>query len=325
MSRHKRLVNVQHTRCATFRAPRGRTDAPRNTKIRDVMRLPLIVREPLWIRFAGRSYSLRLEGLYRFWDLAAVRYGRDGDKAPHIRPTRRYAAVIRYRHDVIALLAALAQLHVFGTRHDAWPHERLIAHLRRGMISMTCGPSTQLFVTLLRQCGVPARHVAIVRRGGRRDGYSDGHVLMEYHCPQLRRWVMFDPVGHHHFIHRGRRLDAGDVAERVRCGGDVAIERITPDGVGGVDTTEAVLGEFPEAAMSEYSWQQCLTDGVRDMLPLPGIARDGTRWYTTASRAERRRVLATSPDNRVITRDEWRSILYTDVIDEWRTPGLKHE
>lgn len=320
-------ATVQHVNGKTFGEPRGRAALPvsfsgRHIPVRDVMKLPLIVREPVWVKFAGRHYSLRSEGLYRFWDIAALRYGNDADAIPGYTPTRRYAAVIRYTSDVISLLSALAQLHLFGSRHDKWATDDLVAHLRRGMISMTCGPSTQLVVTLLRRLGVPARHVAIVRRGGRLNGYSDGHILVEYHCPRQHRWIMYDPVGHNHFLHRGRLLDAGEVAALLRRGGDYQPQRITPEGVGGVDVSHAVLGEFSDPSMSEYGWHhpERMKQALSQMLPLPGIARGGTRWYTTTSPVERRRVLARSRENRVIPADQWRQTLYTDLSPEWLTP-----
>ncbi len=305
-------VHAQHFQAERFDELADRFVAPKGKRAVAVSRLPFVTSGSRWVKFADRYYYVRREGLYRFWDLGRLQYDA-GDGLPRfLDATRRYESMIVFRKDVRALLGANAQLTFHGNRHQTLPFDEQVRQMRRGALSLTCGPTSDFTVKLLETVGVRARKVALIRVRGPLDAFSDGHILIEVYWPARKQWVLAEMSAHFLFKQGDRYLCAGDVMEINRRGDAFDVEPFTPPGVGRVDMTDAILGEFPEGALSEAGFHDLeqIKRHMRDFYVMPGIPQDGTCWYTTDNAAWRRRVEAYQPYNRVIERDAWWRLLY---------------
>ncbi|MCY4375104.1 MAG: hypothetical protein OXC31_15185 [Spirochaetaceae bacterium] len=66
----RRDVAAQHHTHGAVRRLTGRAEPPAGVTATPVSRLPLLIDEPRWVRFADRCFAVRSEGLYRFWAVA---------------------------------------------------------------------------------------------------------------------------------------------------------------------------------------------------------------------------------------------------------------
>ena len=147
---------------------------------------PTLIVPPGVYRFQGRDYDLAREGLYRF-----------------LQPPKETQQRLVYRQDVGALLSAVCWLHSHGYREDGRKHDEALQQALTGKLIMTCANVSRFAQRLCTDLGVPAR-VVNSRSLGPRNGYDDGHVLMEVRLGQ--RWVLVDVDQHVTFRHRDQRL-----------------------------------------------------------------------------------------------------------------------
>jgi hypothetical protein len=89
----------------------------------------------------------------------------------------------------LGLASAVATLHVFGTLDDDMPLPQQLAKLQNSPLSMLCGLSANVLISLAQASGYQARLAAILT-SETPNGYSDGHTIAEVKVDG--RWVAFD-------------------------------------------------------------------------------------------------------------------------------------
>lgn len=285
---------------------------PEGVRVVPAAKLPLILREPTWIRFGDRVFHLQGEGLYRLWNWGRTRQA-DPAKAPEWLPgPQHYQNVIVFRRDILALLGAVATLQHHGHRHIGVPFAELLAWLKQGSLSLTCGPSSEFVRTLLAGYGWHTRPVSLIRTEGPWTGWNDGHVLNELYWPKLKQWVLLDVNAHRMFVQDGRFLSAGDVCEIVRAGGHFDFLWLTARGLPLVDHAAEVLGEFPKGSFGLGSWQDddAMQRSLGELLAMPLLAHDGAVWFYSDDPAVTQRITTYRADARPLPQDEWFELFY---------------
>lgn len=285
----------------------GKWKAPDGIRARAAASLPVIVRDSQWVRFSDRYFHLRKEGLYRFYDWGTVRYDNPEDVPQLVDDTRDYSCVILFRNDILALFGAIATLQYHGYRHDRTSFKEQLTQLKRGTLSLQCGTSTQFVCSMLNELGWKARPVSCIRPEGAYNNWNNGHILFEFYWPKYRRWILADVNGHRLFVKDGKYLHAGEVADLIRGGGDFEFEWLTPRGIGLVDVSYGMLGEFPGTSYSEYGFYDDvrIKASLRQLLVMPLLAEGGIAYFYHDDPKVQDRICRARSDARAITRNEW--------------------
>lgn len=317
---------VQHDIAAQFQAGMhherltGREACPRGVAPKRVETLPLIVREPQWVRFADRYFHVHREGLYCFWDWGKGRYKLDGvhdrDTPEALSSRRRYSSLILYRGNVPVLLGAVGTLQVQGQRHNSLPFKAKLRQMKRGWISLTCTPVAGLVTELLGVLGARSRLVMGMRVEGRYDRHDVGHSLNEIFDAKSGSWWLADTDLHRFFTRKGHRLSLHEIVELVRRGGDFELEPLTKPGLVGVDASDALNGEFGlyTGMVSLVADESLLKDWYRRKFAVPFIrAADGFWYFRSRNTAERERMLRHSPTFRTLAEKAWHERFYGPV------------
>ena len=140
---------------------------PAGMTVQPVADLPLVLLKPTAAKVGGGTFVLDRDGLYRFFDL----------------DSKTTTNVILDRGDLWRLAGHLSRLQVHGWRHDGEDVGRWTERARRGRLSISCGNVCQFVAHHLAQRGHRSRVVQTLTLDVR-NGYDDGHVLLE----------VFDPV-----------------------------------------------------------------------------------------------------------------------------------
>lgn len=82
------------------------------------------------------------------------------------------------RADPLPLVAELSKGIIHGDRDDDLAHSALIRRFGRTELSLTCGPAVAFVRRELLARGIASRPVQL-HAGGVRNGFDDGHVLLE--------------------------------------------------------------------------------------------------------------------------------------------------
>lgn len=309
--RTQHQVVAEHHRRQAFRPLRPQT-LPAGVRARAAPKLPLILRDPTWIKFADCHFHLQQEGLYRLWDWGQTRQTAAGAAPEWLPGPQVYQNVILYRGDLLALLGAVATLQHHGHRHIGLPFAEQLGWLRHGSLSLTCGPSSQFVRELLATLGWHTRPVSLIRAQGPWTGWNDGHILNELYWPRYRRWVLLDVNAHRLFVKDGRFLGAGEVCDLVRAGESFAFHWLTARGLPLVDHAAEVLGEFPKGSFGIGGWtdDEAMQRSLGELLRMPLLAQDGVLWFHAENQAQVRRLCAYRADVRPLAREEWRERFY---------------
>jgi hypothetical protein len=290
----------------------GRKKAPPGVAVVSALRLPAIIREPVWVKLGDRFFHLKREGLYRFWDWGKVRVPADGSAPVWLQAPRRHVNVIVFRRDILALLGAVATLQHHGHRHIPLSFAEQLRHLRRGALSLTCGPSSQFVRELLGRFGWETRPVSCVRLAGAWTGWNDGHILNEMYWPRLRKWVLVDVNAHRMFVRNGVFLNAGEVRDLVERGEAFDFHWLTPRGLPLVDITPEVLGEFPMSSCGLAGWHDddAMRQSLGELLRMPLLPHEGHFWFWSDDAAQIERICRYRPDARPLPRRDWLARFY---------------
>ena len=304
---------IQHDLAAHFQAQlnitelQGRQNLPAHTKAPRVDRLPLIVRQAQWVKFADRYFYLRRAGLYRFWDWGKVKCA-TADGLPQTLDNRtHYSCVILFRRDIIELFRSLAAIHVHGKGHYglSFPDQRAAA--KRGLLSLTCGCVSDFTCWLLTSLGWKTRRVGAMRVRGPYNTYNNGHQLFEFYWPQYRKWVLADIDMCQMFVKNGAYLNLGEVSLLIQTGQDFQLQPLTITGTHRVDSSRAVTGEFCGFEMFQNAeGNPALSkQWLQQFLEIPIISDAGQGLYFCIDPARRRRVSRYSPDLIPLDKPEW--------------------
>lgn len=158
--------------------------------------LDLIITAPCTVEFNGKNYSLDKEGLYKFFDV-------DGE---YMRKTYLYLGDIWY------LAGSLSRFHVHGWRHCSYSFEQKCELAKKGMISMTCGPTASFIHRIFSELGITSRLVHSLTLD-EWNSYDNGHSIMEIYDPSESSWIFYDSDIGCMLKHKGKSLNFGQVCE----------------------------------------------------------------------------------------------------------------
>ncbi len=280
-----------------------------------VSSLPLVIDEPGWVQFADRYYRLDSEGLYRFWNWGSVFSDNPDDLPTVVDEEREYGSVILYQGDLRTLLSSLMLIHVHGYAHQELPFAEQLCQAKLGHLSLTCGYVAQFACDFLKTVGVDARRVAGLRKEGRYNTYDNGHTLNEVFWPELRKWVLIDIDLHQMFLDRdgGTYLSLAEVSDLINRGEDFYLEPLTPPGMGGVDTSPSVDGDFSGQLMLEgvVLHPDLLREWYRKTLSVPLIIAPDAWYFYCEQPHDSARVSRYSPSYKSVSRDQWMTRFYS--------------
>lgn len=155
--------------------------------------LPLIVQGPLKVEFAGKTYHIEQEGLYRF----AI-----------ITRSLRNLIMVRAKDSVMPILKALSFLHIHGNRDAFFSlEERKKLVLSRYWISLTCGDIAILTSEILSDAGFKSRLVSALTLE-EWNTYNNGHALLEVYFPSVSKWVLVDIDMGYVFLDENKLIDS---------------------------------------------------------------------------------------------------------------------
>ena len=131
--------------------------------------------------FAGKSYALQKEGLYRL----AV-------------PTKVNVQRIVHHHDTDALLSALSWIVTHGNADNKKSNDELSVKALDSKLSLTCGKVSQWAAYILGAVNITSRLVAGVTSDDW-NTYDNGHVLLEVWRAEWKKWVVYDVDNNSYF------------------------------------------------------------------------------------------------------------------------------
>ncbi len=143
---------------------------------------------PAPIEFAGRSYFLREEGLYRFMSSPA-------DRRTPADSGIRNLIILRSVDSTIPLLRGLSRLLAHGNRDDIQPLPTLRSRLIDcSWIILTCGHARDLAMSVMRELSLKyqTRPVNTIAIGESKNGFDDGHSMFEVLGGAFPRWTVVD-------------------------------------------------------------------------------------------------------------------------------------
>lgn len=216
--------------------------------------------QPL-VEFAGRSYRLREEGLYRFLQ-------RPDDRRAPAESGLRNLIFLRSADSTVPFLRGLSRLIAHGNRDDVQPTRVLLPRLAdRPWAVLTCGPARDLAIAALQELS-PAyrtRRVDAFAAAGTENGFDDSHSLFEVSGGAFRAWTAVDIDYGLMFRASGEDfLDTAALVAALAGGGAVRYEELSPK-----EFDLEFVGRERAAGYNFAVYQQ---RGVRD-------ARARDRWY----------------------------------------------
>ena len=285
----------------------GRSAIPPGPAVKSVAALPLIVRGPRWVKFSDQYFRIQKEGLYRFWDWGKVR--NIGPNAPPklLAKNRQYAQVVFFRNDILTLLSSLAIIQLHGWQHHELSYSKKLRQAKKGNLSITCGYISSFCCELLKCLGWKARLVSSLRVEGDWNTYDCGHSLFEFYWPRYKKWVLADVDMHSMFLKNGKYLNLGEVSRLIARSKDFETQPLTYPGIGGVDTSEGVAGQFSRFASSEITtFHPALKkEWFRRSLRIPLICNADGWWFCCDDPILRKRAAGYSDTYKPMATKEW--------------------
>lgn len=250
-----------------------------------------LVIKPGRYRVYGRVYDMRKEGLYR------LMYPPKGD----------YQRMV-FHKDVVAFISALCWIGSHGSRDDRKTFDELLEQAKSGKLIVTCGTISAFSAQLLTRHGVSARTVNS-RSLEARNGFDDGHVLMEARI--AGRWALFDVDQHRAFLHGGKRLNLLDAVTHIRAN-TYDLECLS-------HSMRLAVADFRDETYDYGLWAEtmlCTEQALRvwygRIMRLP-ILHDKAGSATTCVEADREKMKRVWPDLLWTARDDFRSRFYAAV------------
>ncbi|NUQ63553.1 MAG: hypothetical protein HUU20_13845 [Pirellulales bacterium] len=159
-----------------------------------------LVIPPGTYEFAGGSYAMQREGLYRF-----VHY-----------PEKTEQRIV-YHENAQALLSGIAWIVAHGARDHGVPQEALKAKAMHEKLFLTCGPTAEFARQILAEHKIESRTVSGLTLD-EWNTYDNGHTLLEVLDKKLRKWVLYDLDQSGYFTHAGQPLSLVEFAAQAVSG-----------------------------------------------------------------------------------------------------------
>ncbi len=270
----------------------GKSDVSEDEEIKAVSQLPMIIRNSQWIKFADKYFYLRKEGLYRFWNWGKVRWESRDSRPKIVSKKKCYSSVLLFRRDILALLSGIATLQVHSPMHEGLSFGQKVRQMKRGLLSLTCGQISDFCCKILASVGWKSRRVAALRVEGKYNSYDNGHQLLEFYWPKLRKWVLADVDMCQMFVRNGKFLNLGEISSLIQDGKDFELFGLSYSGLPRVDSSQAVWGEYCGYEQFQYGFsdKKLVKGWLRGMLAGPIIFDDGKMYSFNLNPVGRRRM-----------------------------------
>lgn len=148
----------------------------------------LVVRPGVY-EYEGNAYDISHEGIVR-WTV----------------PGRRNLQRIVYAGNVSTLIASICWVVSHGNRDDFRSLDNLVEKAKGDKLILTCNRHVEFAQEILRSCGISSRKIAM-NASRPRNGYNDGHVMLEVILGDSGRRILVDPAGNCIFNAGGQELN----------------------------------------------------------------------------------------------------------------------
>jgi len=158
----------------------------------------------------GQTFGIEREGVVR-WSLT----GR-----------ANYQRIV-FNHDTLTLIASICWVVSHGNRDDRLTIEQLFDKAKNDKLILTCDRHVEFAQTVLRSCGVASRRIAL-HANRNRNGYNDGHVMLEVIIDDSGRRLLVDLAANCIFLDEGSELSFDEFVARISSR-NVQIRKIADD------------------------------------------------------------------------------------------------
>ena len=148
--------------------------------------------------FAGKTYNLDKEGVYRF-----------------VNPGKYNLQRIIFEQNFNALLSSIAWIYSHGNKDDEKDYSEILTKAKNEKIFATCGIISNWSVQFLKECGIKARIVAVLTLDDW-NSYDNGHILIEVFRDELNKWVLYDIDNDAFFSSNGNPLSLLEFVKKVK-------------------------------------------------------------------------------------------------------------
>jgi len=124
--------------------------------------------------FHNQTYDLKEEGLYRF-----------------SFPPKDNQQRIVYEKNLDSLLSSVCWISAHGTDDDEKNYDEINKKAINSKIFLTCGPTINWTMELLKQQSIKARIVSSLTLE-EWNSYDNGHIMIEIFHPDLQKWIVYD-------------------------------------------------------------------------------------------------------------------------------------
>ena len=150
--------------------------------------------------FAGNTYNVREQGLYRFCH-------------PHKENQQRIVYDAR-NGNVEALVSGLAWTATHGNSDDGKPKEALTRKATTTKLFITCGTISEWALDILSRNKIRARFVLTLTLDPW-NSYDNGHSMIEVYREDLTKWVLYDVDKNTYFTHENVPLSLVEMIEAL--------------------------------------------------------------------------------------------------------------
>jgi hypothetical protein len=227
----------------------------------------------------GQTYQLK-EGLFRLF-----RPGRSGEQR------------IVYQQDKKLLLESLTWIKSHGDINDDLFLEQLLSRAKTHKLVITCGTTSKLFKSILKDVGIESRIVSTVTLE-KLNGYDNGHTMLEVNVDG--KWVLYD-FDNNIYFYKGHPLS---FIEFIQAQGDYEMKPISNAPVLTVDRGKEDTTFYSEAINSSLKGWMARIDDV-------GLIESEGYFYFPDI-PERDRVESYSNIYKPMPRDEFMHTFYPD-------------
>lgn len=107
---------------------------------------------------------------------------------------------ILFKRDIYQLMSSISWLSIHGNRHNGLTQKEKTRIVLTEKLSLTCGYISQFSVNLLKELNIKSRLVwGVVAKNKFRNGYDDGHTMLEVFDILENKWVLFDIDNNRYF------------------------------------------------------------------------------------------------------------------------------
>jgi hypothetical protein len=244
--------------------------------------------------FAGGSYDLQREGLYRF-----------------VFPDKTNLQRIVYETDIDSFLSAISWTHSHGNSDDQKSMQELTEKALHSKLLITCSTVSLWAESLLTSRGIKARRVGAVTLD-EWNSYDDGHDLVEIWRNKWHKWVLYDLDNSNYFVNRQNKVPMS-LVEFIKAVADKDYKIIHISSPIPVDASNFKAPDGYDYAFYMEAILSNIRKWYERVMQVPLIYDDTEKRYFFYDAAFMKRVGLHDPNDKFIPREEFMKKFYSGV------------